>query len=261
MFNLGYKEVIINTVNSDTVYIEGDYKIIAGYGRFKDSNITENKEQQTVEKVCEQATWVLPDVSTADTLQVNIIIENTGVGTRHNINFNTTGTSATDIVDGFALWEKIYDISDKEISVTGSITTEIQPGFEYLEVTNIIITPIISSNTSISQIPLPLEKTVTVEGNAGLLYGAQLEASRRFGTFENTNPYSVHEGGNSQGIVMDGKYYGYYIKYDSFDETADEYVKHLFVNASLKTTEFNFAVYILDEGNNIADFKAIFPLK
>ena len=261
MFNLGYKEVILNKINGEIVYNLNGYQTIAGYGKFETSKVTENVEQSSVDKAGEVASWALSDLSSvADALQVKVFLVNSRSGAKENIIFDAASTSAADIIGGYTHWTQVYEGNDPKITITGSLTTTVLPGYEDWEVDNFYVTPVVYADLDSRQAPRFLEKTVVTEGNPGLLYGHQLEESRRFGTFANTNPYSEHEGGNSQGIVMDGRYTAFYIKYENDEEKNHEYVKHGFINAEMHMKDYSFVVYVLDEGTNVTDFKAVFPL-
>jgi len=260
MFNLGYKEVILNRVGDNAVYSKGGMSVIAGYGEFDPAKIKKNKKQEAIKPVGEKANWAYKDLSSkADMVSVKITLTKVS-GVKESISFEAKPDAAS-IIKGFKEWKKMYADTKPVLALSGTLTTEIQKGFENWEVSSISVTPIKLDDLEARKAPVHLKKTVVTEGNSGLLYGYMLEESRRFGTFANTNPYSEYEGGNSQGIVMDGKYTAYYITYENDAERNHEFVKHSYVNAEMNMNDYSFVVYVLKHGSSEANFEKVFPLK
>lgn len=259
MFNLGYKEVVLNAVTAENVFSDAETATILGYNMFTMANVVSITRMNPEDAVAETAMWTSP-TNTGDYYEVKIKVKNLVTGETSTVNFNSIGT---DVQAGYEAYLELYGIDSEDaiFTIAGS-GTNISAGFEQWSVSDVTVTARNSDGTCACAMAEKLKKTVTTPGTPGALYGYQLEASVRFGTFANSDPYSAQVNGNGPGsIILDGQYTAYYITYANDEVLNHEYVKHDYINAATHSTDYNFVVYVYNDeaGVNTGNFESVFP--
>jgi len=276
MFNLGYKEVVLNKVITSgedaNVFIQYKPdpidpgvnpdipigKVIEGYYEFNMSIIY--TESNGSGPIGEMATWSSPTLGSSP-YNVKIRLRNLGTEATEVIHFHSIGT---DIPAGYAKYNKVYRKEDEAIiltitqdTTTGTLSTTINPGHESWIIESIELVTIERTNTSVSDLER-LTKTVTTEGSEGYLTGKFIEESRKIGTGPNSRPYAPQTGGNDTGVALDGVYDAFYFTVANDETLNHEFVDHKGVNQASASNDFSFVVYVLAAGTNNADFKSVF---
>jgi hypothetical protein len=256
MFNLGYKDVILN--NLDGVTGDGINITIKGYGTFNKLDILAGGTAATAPEK-EKAKWTtLPTVpagvdgSFAD---VKIVLVKLKTDARETVHFYASDPAAADIVGGYNTWKKNHlEVAPKFTLAEGAssteLITEMLPGFEGWSIAQIFVR--LGQETSIetARRERRLEKTLVTEGSEGTGQGWQIEASKKLGTFVNSFPYGQQHGGNSIGVDLKAGYKSYFITKAepvNFDWEGPEFVDHKTVNATLGTKDFNFNIYVHED--------------
>lgn len=262
MFNLGYKEVILNEVTADSAYIthtDGrEAIVISGYTTFFKDQIAVKSSAISVNKQAESSLWGLPTITTsAAYFEVTIELKSKKTDRKKKIYFTTLEPTISGIVSGYNKYLTTYDWHNAIIALTeetGKLKVTVSDKAPEVDVFMITARAVSDEKT----INYRMMKSVLTEGNSGTFYGHHLEESKRLGTVYNVSPYGSQQGGNSQGIVLNGRYKGYYIKYRSDDNWGHEFISHTGVNAQVSTQELYFSMYVLDYKDNIKDFDDLF---
>ena len=256
MFNLGYKEVVLNNLDGVTGDGTGGGEniIIEGFGQLNAAPIASLAPSDPIAEIADWTT--LPTVG--DYVDVKIVMKKIRTDQRETIYFYAASPSATDIIGGYNVWQKNHPELEPKLSLAGSLTTKMLPGFESWNVTDVFIRPAYYNAVGNSTAEYRLLKAVTIEGSEGIGQGWQIEASRKLGTFVNSYPYGQQHGGNSIGVDLEAGYkeYNYSIaEAINIDWKSPEYAKHDFVNANMPTEDFNFVVYVHEDF--VTDFEAL----
>ena len=280
MFNLGYKEIVLNSDAS--IDITGDVLSIEGYGTFNKTDaafVAQHSFNVAVDPVQEIAIYVIPATSivmppdawgNAQTLAVGNAIEvEVKVRSLRNMSalardfiidgksivFQSTPLLAVDaagiataIAAGYKLLFDKLSESERyfEIVANGdNIELTVTKGLEHVYVKSLGLKVVAHGGLPFTMVAKDASST---EGVIGLGQGKFIEESRRMATFENIAPYAQQHGGNSQGVDVRGKYTQYLFE-SSKDSTAPgweshEYVDHSFVNAEMNSTPRKYVMYI-----------------
>ncbi|MCK5788268.1 MAG: hypothetical protein KAH32_04690 [Chlamydiia bacterium] len=275
MFNLGYKEVILNSGNGVT----GDSSVLSieGYGTFKQGQTSNPIVTPSEDAVGEESKWDIiapPHLVIGDSIEVVIDIRTSreiGDLARDFItdgkkiifqSTNLTGLSVADIEmaisEGWALFVERNSLSEWYINVepyTIGAGTDGILGTED-DVINILKDDAINievlpkyEHVTVKSVRIKrsavcvgatncfikLKKEVTVEGNEGVGLGKWLEESRRMSTPQNSMAYSASHGGNSQGVNVRGKYKTYSFDFDGEDSAG--WRSHEYVDHSYVNAE------------------------
>jgi len=276
MFNLGYKEVVLNSDKG--VYIAGKDLVIEGYGKFKPGQLTNKKQIDSHVAEGEESSWAIKKVPdglvVGDAVDVSIDVRTFREKSSQardflmhgkKIVFQSAKLNGIDadaislaISEGFASFvarnmqsEWTFIVEDGK----GSIDIKILPGFEdnYIKAVKLKRA---AKCTGADNCFVDLEGTVTKEGNEGVGLGKWLEESRRFGTKENVMPYAQSHGGNSQGIDVRGSYKTYMFDFDGEDADegweSHEYVDHSYVSAKMSSKPTHYVIYANDASSALA---------
>ena len=245
MFNLGYKEVVLNDLTGVTGDGAGKL-VIAGYGQV---DISTSASQVPVDPAAEKASWAtLP--SGGDYADVKIVLRKLKTDARETIHFSAKDASAIEIIAGYDAWKNNHQGIDSKLVISGTLTTEIQPGFEAWSVVDVFVRTGNSDSIEISSKEVRLIKTEITAGYEGAGQGWQIEASRKLGTFVNSYPYGQQHGGNSIGVDLDAGYKEYDIVIPeavNADWEGPEFVKHAYVSANMPAEDFHFVVYVHED--------------
>jgi len=274
MFNLGYKEVVLNKLGD--VKADKGVLTIPGYGKFEHSNLSNIKKTPAEAAKGEVSTYaVVPpagiQVGEAVNVTVNIdSMRQKGSQARDFIKHGkkvvfqsmpltavTADAIAKAIADGFKAFVAnnmqseftfgmSFDAKAKKLGI------QIYPGFE----DNTVKYVQISRTAPSDNLPIILAKTVTTKGNEGVGLGKFIEESRRMATAANVMPYAQSHGGNDQGIDVRGKYTTFVFDYQGENAgngwESHDYVDHAYVNAAMHSKPAHYVIYA-----NEADAKLI----
>jgi hypothetical protein len=248
MFNLGYKEVILN--NLDGVHVDPTDTtsiIIEGFGKFKKTDLVAGA--LPVSPVGEVAMWILPTM-TGDYADVKVSLQEIHTDKKETLYYVAKTPTEADIVAGFINWKEKYDKMNSSVEISAGLTTEIQPGFEKFYVHDIFIRPGKYDEIDTAHKEYVLTKSVATEGNPGVGQGWQIEASRKLGTFTNSYPYGQHHGGNSTGVDLNAGYKEYNVvipeSVNAGWEKA-EFIDSNTVNAEVNSKDFKFVLYVHED--------------
>lgn len=276
MFNLGYKDLILNMVSPETIYAADrggrEVVVIPGYATFYRDQILTHYEQSSEQKVSEVASWVIPGLD-CDYFIVEIVLKKRNVDRTKTVTFTSTSNDLAGVLAGYTKYLEAYNIRNPLVTlhdVGGQLQTVIGAWDPEVYTSGIFITKkqaitLKWIDTSSSQkesrfFKFSLGKTVLLEGNSGHLYGHQLEESKRFGTVYNVDPYVEYAGDNSKGIILNARYYAFSLAYKDTVEWGHEFIKSAGVNLASPKQKYYFTMYVLDVGSNVSDFGDIlFP--
>jgi hypothetical protein len=264
MYNLGRKHIVLNTVDSNNMYITldagGVIKNIDGYMKFREHLIEDVTIEYSIDKVSEFSNWVIQE-AIAEKIIVEITLGKRNVDRKKRITFTAASSAYQDILIGYENFRNIYSIYNPLIELTAdatSVSISVADWEPEVFVRTFTIEEIKPSAFSTGAEKQSLKRISLQPGNNGTLYGHQIEESIRFGSFANTNPYGERHGGNSQGIKLDGRYALGTIIYNNDGDREHEFIKHSGVGIDSHHGKEYFSIYILDEGDNIQRFIDIF---
>jgi len=284
MFNLGYKEVLLNS--DEGVTLDGDVLKIKGYGAFdktKAAPITDKPSQPPAKSQKEFDTGTIPGLASGDSLSVVLTyksMRNISSQARNYIEdgkkiaFSTApivGTGASGEVTAadaataiMTAYDAMFNRSGVEEQVIELYTTHPSPvyalkamavqtyaGFieiDYMEV------KVIQATKTRDVVPYRLTEGGVVKSASGHGQGKFLEESRRMGTFLNSAPYQAQIGGNSQGIDVRGTYRMVAFEIDLEDINgweSHEYVDHSYVNADTSSKSVRMVIYANENHANL----------
>ena len=278
MFNLGYKEVVLNSDNG--VYMQDGKLVIEGYGTFASAQLVGAKLKKAAEPaVGEVVDFAIPAgivppvdawgnarvLAIGDVFECRATFRSMRNVSTHARDFIIDGKTlvwmsapiagvlqadiATAIAAGLALavdgggfgheFEKVFEV----VASTDDLEFTIQPGFEYITMKAVEIKFATSGGAKGIDLVKAAPSTV---GNAGVGLGKWVEESRRMATPQNVMPYAQQHGGNSQGVDVRGMYTTY--TFDFNGETTDgwashEYVDHAYVSAAMGSKPTHYVVY------------------
>ena len=244
MFNLGYKEVVLN--NLDGVTGDSTYKYIAGFGAVKIADIN---LADTVVPALEISTWVVPSLTDGDGLLVQIKVRALATDETHTVTFNASGLAAADIITGYDTYLRIYP-DDDYFTLSGNLTVTMKEGYEGYGIASVSVSPVFISDSSLSAAKINLVGTITNPGAVGSTFGWQIEAGRKLGTFVNSYPYSQQHGGNSIGVDLEAVYKEYNVVSDepiNANWEGPEFVKHDYISADMPTRKFLYVIYVHED--------------
>ena len=218
MFDLGYKQIVINS--DAVVKVVGAETIIEGFGKFETGK-GENKFSIASSPAVAGVYAVTGPAATlaGDSYDVRIYFTGaprilseifSGGGSNYSDSgqlmvrqsgvlgaADTLGLAmAASFIDGFD--DSVIKISDDGAN---DFTITFQPGYEGLGVSKVTI--IESKDYSSGQVFLDV--ATTTEGTEGWGNGKQVEAEVRNATFDNIDPYGIQFGGNTA-VDVRGKY-------------------------------------------------------
>lgn len=275
MFNLGYKEVVLNSMGDAT--ITTSLIDIPGYGKFKDVQVISSSwlEIPSSPAVGEISTWatVVPaNLVVGDAVEVTIDLRSSRqvgdlardfITHGEKLVFQSAPVATADTVGIEAAvtlgWQRFVDmhpVAEQYVfvdSITGSIQVEVLAGYEHVMVKAVKLKRA-ASCTGADNCFVNLEKTVATEGDVGTGLGKFIEESRRMGTPENVMPYNVQHGGNSQGIDVRGTYKSYIFDFQGEDSSgwqSHEYVDHSYVQASMASKPVHYVIYVNDQATDL----------
>ena len=257
MFNLGYKEVILNNLDGVTTGTVAGTIDIAGFGMVVKADMVGSAPVAPASEVADWTT--LPTVG--DLMDVKIVTKRIETDYKETIHFTALGVTGGDVDTAFRKWKDTYDQHIAVVSVGGTgttVTTTIKAGSEMYFIDSVFVRVIDKTNIENAQPEERLVKAITNEGDPGKGQGWQIEASRKLGTFVNSNPYGQQHGGNSIGIDLEAQYKEYNVTSSESVNTGwakDEYVKHDFINADTVAKDFRFVIYVHEDF--VAAFEAL----
>ena len=275
MFNLGYKEVVLNSLGD----ITGDAMgiVIPGYGTFNASQIANPVQTPAQDAIAEKSSYTVvvppyaPDawgnihtIAPGDVFEVKATfrsMRNVGSQARDfimdgktiiwqsvPIGLNTPAGISAAVVEGYNLaignggfghnFEQAFKLEDG----AATLDFEFLPGFEYLAMKKVELKLSMSGGTTF----ISLDRAGFLEGSAGIGLGKWVEESRRMATEYNVMPYAVQHGGNSQGVDVRGKYKTYMFDFQGEDNNgwkSHDFVDHSFVNAEMESKPVHYVIY------------------
>ena len=235
MFNLGYKEVVLTSVEGITKV--GNVVNIPGFGNADITGVTPVAPQVPTGGSAALAGYAAPTSGEED---VKITLRNRHSSLTVNIGFNAI---AGDWQGAYDKWKTFYNTSEtpelKAVSTTSIVLEDTAFKYEVVKVTTKEVDGLESFAVN------NLEVTWT-DGDLPIGQGWQIEESHRMGTFQNFYPYAQAHGGNVLGYSMDDQFYTYSIENDvsvnpGFEQ--HEYVNHDFINADMPTTKIKMTIF------------------
>jgi len=284
MFNLGYKEVVLNSLGE----ITGDANVIniPGYGKIKHGQISNPVQTASAPAVQELTSWtaVIPSMPVdawgkphifvkGDVFEVEIklrSLRNVSSIARDfivdgkSIVFQSTPVLTADeagIAAAIDLGATLAVQSLNEIETYFStnangaeVELEVAKGMEHIFIKSVSIKLVAHGGLPFTQL---VQSSITA-GSVGVGLGKFIEESRRMATKENVMPYAQNHGGNDQGVDVRGTYKAYTFDFQGEDTgtgwESHEYVDHSYVNAAMASKPTHYVIYANDSA---ADLKVI----
>ncbi|MCK5788369.1 MAG: hypothetical protein KAH32_05195 [Chlamydiia bacterium] len=292
MFNLGYKEIVLNSLGDITDDGSGNLSI-PGYGVFNSTNSQDISALKAIPAAGEVSTFAVPAgivppvdawgnarlLAIGDVFECQATFRSMRNVSSHARDFIMDGKTlvwmstpiatadeagiAMAIDEGITLavagggfgheFEQVFDLADNGADLEFTI----KPGFEYIEMKKVAIKYATAGGAK----PIDLKKVVVSAGEAGLGLGKWLEESRRMGTAENVMPYAQSHGGNDQGIDVRGMYATYMFEFQGENLgngwASHEYVDHSYVNAEMSSKPVHYVIYANEGSADLAAALAI----
>ena len=239
MFNLGYRQVVLNTADdvkqlstafaplAPTAPTAANFADIPGFGRFlvrKAADVTSivaadassNWIVSPVLAATEKITvtgptavlvgesYIVEVFFTATERPLSEIFPERGTGgIRYQSGKVTSATGLGAALVASAVIPGFNDIILKFSNAAGnSFDIEMLAGYEGVNIERVQLTPTKDQDES----PTSLVFAVGTLGTVGIGQGKQIEAEVRNATFDNIDPYGIQFGGNSQGVDVRGQY-------------------------------------------------------
>ena len=271
MFNLGYKEVVLNSDNGVYTDVDGNL-VIEGYGKFKPGQLTDKKQVDSAPAVVEESSWAIivpADLKVGDAVEITVDVRSFREKSSQARDFIMHGKKtvfqsmpvvtadvggiADAIAEGFLKFVERNMQSEFTFGilkgVSGDIELKVFPGFEDNFIKAVKLKRAAKCEGA-ENCFVNLEKTMVTEGSEGIGLGKWVEESRRFATAANVMPYSQSHGGNSQGVDVRGTYKTYMFDFQGEDGpdgwASHEYVDHSFVNAEMTSKPTHYVIYAND---------------
>jgi hypothetical protein len=271
MFNLGYKEVVLNDVTYTT--FDADALDIKGFAKLLAEGVSIFHAVRAQEKASQKVTYAVNIVpSLGEVFNVVIPLEAYGrsrsdfardfINDGEKITFQSTaveGTAPADvakaIVDGYNLAMAHFNDAAKLIDIslaTGGFTVETTEEGQGLFLVTDDSMPrkrvkVQSANRMDGAVNYPAA-TEDVAFNPGVGQGQWVEESRRFADWLNIRPYGENIQGNSLGIDVYGSYTTFYIEASKDSNPAEweshEFLKHAYVSAKMDSKPRRYVIYI-----------------
>ena len=280
MFNLGYKEIVLNEL--DGVVIDAERFMIPGYANLLASGTTSFKLDRGRPANAQGMIFTVPGDdgnTTAGTALgavgdvYNVVISLEEYTSRNRSDFArdfiidgerivfqstpmkaaTNDAAAEAIIEGFNLWVSKFNNAALVLEISADAAANrflIQMTKEGLTLLLKPIDPVVIQLAN----PMDNKRIVLPTGgnpevfSRGRGQGQLIEESRRMATWENIRVYGENIGGNSLGIDVHGFYTQYFITcVDDSNPSGwedHEYVKHGYVQASMKSKPRNYVIYI-----------------
>jgi len=287
MFNLGYKEIVLNTLDGVSITPSGDVLRVQGYGTFKNTDAAFIANHSVV--MAEAATAetkqfevTIPNgVVAGDAIEVNFVIRSmrnssdfardfitdgkTFVWATRKLNAIDADSIAAAIVTG---WDDMVgkhpemEVYFKLKAIGSNVEVKAAIGYEFISLKSMSIkhVPVVKTVEAVF-IPLAEDTTATVDGNPGLGLGKFLEESRRMATAQNVMPYAQQHGGNSQGIDVRGKYTAY--QFEALEDStapgweSHDFVDHSYVQANMSSKARKYVMYV-NENVDLSELDSFF---
>ena len=280
MFNLGYKEIVLNEL--DGVVIDAERFMIPGYANLLASGTTSFKMENGRPAVAQGMIFTVPGDggnTTAGTALgaigdvYNVVISLDEYTNRNRSDFArdfivdgekivfqstpmkaaTNDAAAEAIIEGFNLWVSKFTNAATVMEISAGTAANrflVQMTKEGITLLLKRIDPVVIQLAN----PMDNKKiALNTAGNPSVFsrgrgQGRLIEESRRMATWENIRVYGENIGGNSLGIDVHGFYTQYFITcVDDSNPSGwedHEYVKHGYVQASMKSKPRNYVIYI-----------------
>jgi len=268
MFNLGYKEIVLNSKGGITVDA-GKSINIPGYLRLKAGQVSNYKKTPAEDAKVQEITFTvaaLSGIAVGDGVEVVINFDSTRelsdqardfIKHGKKIVFQSAPVATADakgmakaIFDGWVAFKNQRPLSEFYFDVLdpagkAELKVKVLPGYEHITITDAKVKRAVPC-TGAENCFVDLKVAKNVEGYEGHGLGKFIEESRRMATPQNVMPYAQQSGGNSQGIDVRGKYTMYL--FDAKLEDVDgwqshEYVDHAYVNAAMNSKPSHFVIY------------------
>jgi len=250
MFNLGYKEVILNSV--DGISSDGSFVSIDGYFKIPSAEMQAATKTSPSDAVAEVSTWTdVSDAIVGDQLIVQIKLTKINNDKSRKITFTAKGNDEAAIIAGYKKYVAIY-AEDDVVTIAAGLKITINAGYERFIVSSVTLTALCLKCTAKGSINIDLTKKVNTAGKLPVGQGWQIEESRRQSSFLNSGPYVQQHGGNSRGVYIDKTYTAYDVKHVVDDSLSHEYVKHAFVNADTPSDDIKLVIYVMEDA--VSDF-------
>jgi hypothetical protein len=291
MFNLGYKEIVLNKLGGVKYDATSTVLTIPGYGEFLKSATSVRVVTPSEPTKQEKVNWTMPSSlatppdawGNADNFKVGDVVEvEIKIRSLRNVSsiardFIVDGKSivfqsvpvvtadaagiAAAIAAGYKL--SMQNLNDVEIyfdltSAGDVVTSVVAKGLEHVYVKSMGLKVARHGGLPFFTIvDSATGKNVVDEGSVGLGLGKFIEESRRMATKENVMPYAQSHGGNDQGVDVRGTYTAF--TFDFQGENAPdgwqshEYVDHSYVNAEMSSKPVHYVIYANEADQALID--------